>query len=295
MFKLGLERAPLDPTTDLARAATCSRLENSATRKDSYRLAQAFVDQVIASYATPPAVIVLDLDQTEAETHGQQEFAFYHPYSRSPCYLPLGIFEGLAGHLVTAILRPGKRPTGAENASLLKRVLKRLRAAWPETRSILRGDSHFANPELMHLCQADPALDFLFGLAKHTVLLRLAEPTLTTARQHHAVRCQNAARAHRVPPSSTCGYTELDYTAGAWPQVCRVILKADVMALGDNPRFVVTSLDLPTPAGRYRDLYGARGQDENYLKRVKHDLPSDRTSDHTFLANHLRLFFAGAA
>jgi hypothetical protein len=28
---------------------------------------------------------------------------------------------------------------------------------------------------------------------------------------------------------------------------------------------------------------------------VKNDLASDRTSDHTFLANHLRLFFACAA
>src|SRR5512146_1036983 len=295
MFKLGLERAPLDPTTDLASAATFSRLENSATRKDIYRLAQTVVDQFIASYATPPAVIVLDLVHTEDETQGQQEFAFYNHYYRSHCYLPLLIFEGLSGHLVTAILRPGKRPTGAEKASLLQRVLRRLRAAWPETRIILRGDSHFANPDLMPVCQADPALDFLFGLAKNPVLLRLAEPTLTTARQHHAVRCQNAVRAHRVPPSSTGVYTELDYTAGSWPQTGRVILKAEVMALGDTPRFVVTSLDLPTPQGLYRDLYCARGQDENYIKMVKNDLHSDRTSEQTFLANHLRLFFACAA
>ena len=89
LFKLGLERAPLDPTTDLASAATFSRLANSATRRDLYRLAQAFVDQFIASYATPPAVIVLDLDHTEDETHGQQEFAFYNHYYRSHCYLPL--------------------------------------------------------------------------------------------------------------------------------------------------------------------------------------------------------------
>ena len=45
----------------------------------------------------------------------------------------------------------------------------------------------------------------------------------------------------------------------------------------------------------YRDLYSARGQDENFIKMLKNDLASDRTSDHRFLANHLRLFFAGAA
>ena len=67
------------------------------------------------------------------------------------------------------------------------------------------------------------------------------------------------------------------------------------MALGDNPRFVVTSLDLPTPENLYRDLYCARGQDENWIKMIKNDLASDRTSDHRFLANHMRLFFSCAA
>lgn len=65
--------------------------------------------------------------------------------------------------------------------------------------------------------------------------------------------------------------------------------------LGDNPRFVVTSLDLPNPESLYRDLYCARGQDENWIKMIKNDLASDRTSDHRFLANHLRLFFSCAA
>ena len=67
------------------------------------------------------------------------------------------------------------------------------------------------------------------------------------------------------------------------------------MRTDDNPRFVVTSLDLPTPECLYRDLYCARGQDENFIKMIKNDLASDRTSDHRFLANHLRLFFACAA
>ena len=67
------------------------------------------------------------------------------------------------------------------------------------------------------------------------------------------------------------------------------------MSLGDKPRFVVTSLDLPSPEIVYQDLYCARGQDENYIKQIKNDLASDRTSDHSFLANHLRLYFSCAA
>ena len=87
----------------------------------------------------------------------------------------------------------------------------------------------------------------------------------------------------------------MDYQAGSWPRAYRVVLKAEVMGLGDNPRFVVSSLQEPTPELLYRDLYCARGQDENFIKAVKNDLASDRTSDHGFLANHLRLFYACAA
>lgn len=295
VFKLGLERKPLDTETDLASAPTFSRLENAATRKDLYRIGRAFVDQFIVSYAKPPAVIVLDLDHSDDPTHGQQELAGFNAYYGYHCYLPLFIFEGLSGKLVTAVLRPGRRPTGAENAMILKRVLKRLRAAWPETHIILRGDSHFANPELMQWVLDDPHADFIFGLSGNAVLAPLAQPFLAAACQLHAVRCENARRSGQPQPPVTRTYHDVDYAAKTWPKPFRVVLKAEVMALGDNPRFVVTSLDLPNPESLYRDLYCARGQDENWIKRIKNDLASDRTSDHRFLANPMRLFFSCAA
>ncbi len=295
MFKIGLERAPLDPDIDLASAATFSRLENAATTKDLYRLARALVDQFIASYATPPAIIVLDMDHAEDAAHGQQELIFYNHYYRSHCYLPLFLFEGLSGKFITAALRTGKRPTGVENAMIIQRVLKRLRAAWPTTHIILRGDAHFANPELMQLALDDPHTDFLFGLSNNAVLADFARPFLEVNRQAHTLRSENARRHQSLLPHSKCTYHEQEYAAGSWPQPFRVVLKAEVMRTDDNPRFVVTSLDLPTPECLYRDLYCARGQDENFIKMLKNDLASDRTSDHRFLANHLRLFFAGAA
>jgi hypothetical protein len=295
LFKLGLEHKPLDADHDLASAPTFSRLENAATPRDLFRLAQTFVDQFIAGYAKPPQVIVLDLDHSADLTHGQQEDAFYNPHYGGYCYLPLLIFEGLSGRLVTAALRPGKRPTGAENAAIVKRVLKRLRAAWPATHIILRGDSHFANPELMQLALDTPHTDILFGLAGNRVLSPLAEPFLREARTLHEARCAYARLNRQPEPIATRTYHAVDYAAKTWPKAFRVVLKAEVMALGDNPRFVVTSLDLPTPESLYRDLYCARGQDENWIKMLKNDLASDRTSDRGFLANHLRLFFACAA
>ena len=45
LFKLGLERRPLDEAADLASAATFSRLENAASPRALYRMAQAFAAQ----------------------------------------------------------------------------------------------------------------------------------------------------------------------------------------------------------------------------------------------------------
>lgn len=88
-------------------------------------------------------------------------------------------------------------------------------------------------------------------------------------------------------------YREVVYRAGTWDGIeCRVCCKAEVNRLGDNPRFVVTSIMNADPETVYRDLYCARGQDENYIRQPKNDLLSDRMSEQGFVGNHLRLFYA---
>src|SRR5256714_3401232 len=295
LFKLGVERPPLPPEQALASAPTFSRLEHSVDRKDLYRLTQALVAHFVASYPEPPAAIVLDLDHTDDPTHGQQEFAFYNHYYQNYCYLPLMIFEGISGALVTACRRHGTRPTGAENAMILVRLLAFLRRHWPRTHILVRGDSHFATPAVIEVLAHRHLIDFVFGLAGNAVLLRHAEPVMQEARRLHQQRI-TLAQAHRAhPPVSSRLYAEFAYAAASWAQPWRVILKAEVMAAGDNPRFVVTSLAAPPPQRVYEEIYFARGNCENDIKAVKCDLHSDRTSATTFLANAMRLLLACAA
>ncbi len=238
---------------------------------------------------------MLDLDHSEDRTHGEQELSVYNGYDGSHCYLPLFVFEGLSGKLITAVLRPGQRPTGEENASIIKRILELLRQHWPETHIVLRGDSHFANPERMELKRADPLLDFVFGVAGNRALSPLAEPALARARARHQLACTHAERTGNPLPVRTRWYEELDYAAGSWPPRFRVVVKAEIMSQGENPRFVVTSLERPTPQSVYRLLYCGRGQDENSINHLTQDLCSDRTSDPRFRANTLRLYFACGA
>ena len=295
VFKLGVERRPLEPEQDLASAPTFSRLEHQVDRKDLYRCTTALVDHFIASYAEPPAAIVLDLDHSDDPTYGQQEFAFYNHHYQNHCYLPLFIFEGTSHALVMASLRPGTRPPGAENARILVRLLSYLRRHWPHTHILVRGDSHFATPEVIDVIASYRWTDFVFGLAGNAVLLRQAAATLQEARRLHHQRVALAQAHGQAPPPSSRLYDEFTYAAKSWAQPWRVVLKAEVMSAGDNPRFVVTSLDAPTPAMLYEDLYCARGNCENDIKAVKNDLHSDRTSATTFLANAMRLLFACAA
>lgn len=295
LFKLSVERPPLEPAQALASAPTFSRLEHSVDHKDLYRLSQAFVDHFIASYPEPPAALVLDLDHSDDPTHGQQEFAFYNHHYQSYCYLPLFIFEGTSHALVTACLRPGKRPTGAENAMILVRLLSYLRRHWPQTHILVRGDSHFATPEVIEVIAHQRHTDFVFGLAGNAVLLRQAAPVMQEARRLYQQRIALAHLHGERPPASSRLYEEFAYAAASWAQPWRVIVKAEVMAAGDNPRFVVTSLAAPTPQQVYEDLYCARGNCENDIKAVKCDLHSDRTSATTFLANAMRLLLSCAA
>lgn len=295
MFKLGVERLPLDAEHDLASAPTFSRLEHQIDRKDLYRLTRALVDHFIASYPEPPPAIVLDLDHSDDPTHGQQEFAFYNHYYKNYCYLPLFIFEGTSHALVTAVLRPGIRPTGTENAMILVRLLAYLRRHWPHTHILVRGDSHFATPEILDVLAHRRRIDFIFGLAGNAVLLRQAAPVIDEARRLHQQRVALAHAHGKAPPTSSRLYEAFAYAAMSWAQAWRVVLKAEVMSAGDNPRFVVTSLEAPTPQMLYEDLYCARGNCENDIKAVKRDLHSDRTSATTFLANAMRLLLACAA
>jgi len=178
---------------------------------------------------------------------------------------------------------------------ILARLLPYLRQRWPYTPILVRGDSHFATPEVMNVVAHRRLTDFVFGLAGNPVLLRHAEPLLQEARHLHQQRTALAqAYGQRLPASSRL-YEEFCYAAASWSRPWRVVLKAEVMSAGDNPRFVVTSLAAPPPQMLYEDLYCARGNCENDIKAVKCDLQSDRTSATNFLANAMRLLLACAA
>lgn len=296
MFKLAVGKKPLDDKHHLAHASTFTRLGQGIGARDLFRMAQIFVDHFMDSYSETPKLIILDMDHTEDTVYGQQELALFNNYYGNYGYLPLTVFEGVTGKLIGAFLRPGKRPTGRENAMIMKRIIQRIRVAWPDTHIVLRGDGHFSNPELMQLSQDDAHMDFVFGLPGNKALSPKASSLMDKARNCLAQKSQSARKTETPEPFKVCLYEQVEYQAKSWQGIdTRVILKAEVNQCGDNPRFIVTSITQATPEILYRNFYCARGQDENFIKQLKNDLACDRTSDHGFLANQLRLFYSAAA
>ena len=92
-------------------------------------------------------------------------------------------------------------------------------------------------------------------------------------RASYESRCAYAKLNGEQPLANMQCFYDLDYAAESWPKdiSLRVVLKAEVSAKGDNPRFVVTTLANASPDVVYRDFYCARGQDENFIKAVKLD------------------------
>ncbi len=280
--KLAAGKLPLTGTP-LGSQPTSSRLENAVRRPDLYRMGCAMLDNFIASYAAPPEIIVLDFDDTEDETHGHQQLALFNGYYDSRCYLPLHVYEGLSGKLITSILRPGKRPTGKQVVAILSRIVKRIRASWPDTIIVFRGDSHFCSPEVLKYCD-EHGLKYCIGLSSNAVLKRLIEPLMAEAKSIFA-KSNIKLRL----------YESHSYKADTWDKPARVVAKVEVNDRGENSRFVVTNLSQPDEAAIYEQIYAGRGQMENYIKNHKIYTRSDRTSCHRFTANQFRLFLHSAA
>ena len=278
----------------LAGKSTLNRLEltpATATAKARYKKIVAdhaavdrlFVDVFLAGHPQEPQQIILDLDATDDPLHGNQEGRFFHGYYGHYCYLPLYIFCG--EFLLGARLRPSNIDASAGSVEELKRIVKQIRAVWPEVRILVRADSGFCREELMAWCEAE-GVDYLLGLAKNERLKAQIKKESQQAKQQY----QETGHAARI-------FKEFYYkTRKSWSQQRRVVAKAEHLEKGENPRFVVTSLraeEWPASA-LYEELYCARGDMEN---RIKEQLMlfADRTSTAYLRSNQLRLYFSSVA
>ncbi len=279
----------------LAGKSTLNRLELTpvgADKESRYKkvvcrthdVERLFVSLLLHAHFRPPERIVLDLDATDDPIHGHQLGRFFHGYYQNFCYLPLYIFCG--DHLLCARLRPSDMDASAGSVKHLQRIVAQIRQSWPDVKITIRADSGFCREAIMAWCEAN-GVDYVLGLAQNTRLKAM----ITAEAEQARLEFERTKEASRV-------FAELRYrTLDSWSREPRVVAKAEHLARGVNPRFVVTSL---APEGRaakplYEEDYCGRGEMENRIKEQQLHLFADRTSTATMRGNQVRLFFSSIA
>jgi hypothetical protein len=282
MFKLALDRLPSGE--ELCSQSTISRLENLPDLRALLRLGRALVEQYCGSFRSVPKRIVLDIDDTFDRVHGGQQLRLFNAYYDDYGFQPIVVFDG-EGRFVTALLRPGKRPSGVEIRGFVRRLVGAIRSHWPKVEILLRADSHYAGPEVFDWCRTN-RVDWIIGLAPNTALAgHVAALEKSTAARFKAAPTRGKVRR----------FMQFYDAAQSWRRVERIIARVEAGPEGPDTRFIVTNLEGGRAKHLYERLYCARGQAENHIKAWKNHLAADRTSCHAAEANQFRLFLHAGA
>jgi hypothetical protein len=295
IHKLLIDRDALSGAM-LASQPTLSRFENAARRAELYRMGEALAECVIERHKRRLGRrrckhITIDLDPTDDPTHGAQQLSFFNGHYDIWCYLPVAGFLTFnhepEQYLFSYVLRPGNVPATRGALGILRRLLERVRQAFPRARVLVRLDGGFAAGEIFDFLERQRC-EYVVAMAKNQRLTPRAARLMATARRLSRRRGQTAHV-----------YGETRYAARRWKAKRRVIIKAEVVRHPGrdpkmNPRFVVTNLKGP-PRRLYEKVYCARGDIENRIKELHHGLQIDRTSCPRFLANQFRVLLTAAA
>ena len=318
--KMAVGRNPLTGEA-LASQPTQSRLENRRTYKELYELSKWLVEYYIQCHPKAPKKLYLDFDGSAIETFGVQLNAFYRggPYQKN-MYFPLFVFDQ-NGWLLVAALRPGDQGEVELALPVLKRLVKRLREAWPRTQIIVRADGAYTSNALYEWMDENE-VKYVLGIKHNNALLaktrklrrdtekkfkrKLSEPQFVGKQwkkrknaknkkirsikdPKERVERLNAEQARRVRL-----YGEFLYAARSWDRERRVIARCDYTDEGLKVRYVVTNIRGTLAPTVYEDIYCKRAVCELSIKNLK-ETGCTRMSCSQFKANMFRLLLHAMA
>ena len=268
---------------ELASQPTMSRFENSLDKHAVFALCYAWIDRYVSTLGNREQ-LVIDIDGTDDPTHGEQQLSMFNGYYGQFMYNELFFHDGDTGQIIVPVLRPGNSHSNKWYVSILKRILKKIRAVYPDLKIVIRADSGFSCPAFYQLAD-DFNLRFAIGLATNETLKK------KTARAEKAVRhlfvSNNIKHQH---------FISFTYQAGTWHKPQQCYSKIESTGKGLNVRHIVSNMEEADARAIYFGFYVKRGEaSENRIKEVKNMCFSDRLSDHGFWANFLRLFLSSLA
>jgi hypothetical protein len=278
LFKLTAGEGEL--SKPLASQPTMSRLENRVTAREVVKVNRLLLNWFVQKHRpAPPKEIILDVDSTDDPAHGKQQLALFNGAYDQYMYYPILVYEGNSGDLLATRLRRGNSGNSERILQVLKPLVKRLRAAFPECRILLRADAGFATRKLYRFCEEHSML-YVIGFPSYKVLKRRAEPSRDMVKR----RYEKTGRSQKR-------FTSFRYRAGSWKRSRRILVKAEHNCEGENLRFVVTNMR--GLSRRLFHFYNQRSGCENWIKELKLGFRAERLSCHDFVANAFRLALCG--
>ncbi len=156
-----------------------------------------------------------------------------------------------------ALLQDAKTDASAGTVPALEKIVPAIRRRFGrKVQIVLRADSGFARDTIMDWCERNEVF-YCLGLARNQRLQAELAPSF------EALQSDLEAGLLKLPVRR---FVEFEYrTLSSWTRRRRVVGKAEVLAKGQNPRFVVTNFDVEHFDARalYEDFYCARGDMEN--------------------------------
>jgi hypothetical protein len=198
-------------------------------------------------------------------------------------YFPVLINEASTGYPLVMQLRAGNSHSGKGIVGILGWLFWRIKKALPQIEIVVRGDAGFSLPEIIRVCERSQ-VKYAFGFSNNAVLKRKIDNLLEIARVVYNLTGEKARL-----------FDDVYYAANSWSEPKRIIMKAEWLEKGANPRFLVTNLE-EDAAEVYDNFYVQRGESsEGRIKELKRGIKADRLSCHQFIVNQFRLFLSQAA
>ncbi len=265
---------------ELASQPTVSRFENDIDKQTIFTILYGWLNKYVQSLSGRTQVII-DIDATDDPTHGAQQLSMYNGYYGQFMYNELLFHDGETGQIILPVLRPGNSHSNKWYVAILKRVIRAIKAMYPDMKIIIRADSGFSNAPFYKLAD-DESLCYAIGLATNEVLKRKVKRAEDAVRHLHL--SQKEKHQH---------FISFQYQVGSWhaPQQC--YSKIESTGIGMNVRHFVSNIPESSARDIYFGFYVKRGDtSENRIKELKNMCYSGRLSNHNFWANFMRLIIS---
>ena len=268
---------------DLASQPTISRFENSFDRHAIFELNNAWVDNYVSGLSGRKR-IVIDVDATDDPTHGDQQLSMFNGYYGQFMLNELFFHDGETGQIILPVLRPGNSHSNKWYVGLLKRIIIKIRASYPEMEIVIRTDSGFSCAPFYELVDEYDLL-FVTGQASNAVLKK------KVSRAEKAVRHLYLSKGEKHQH-----FIGFSYQAKSWHKEQQCYSKIESTGIGMNVRHFISNIEEQEAREIYFGFYVLRGEaSENRIKEVKNMCFSDRLSNHGYWANFFRLFISSLA